>query len=53
MYGARSMRLTYVLKRTFNACFMYGKRTLHILLCTGSTSSLATLTFLLLFGYVA
>ena len=26
------MRLTYVLKRTFNACFTNGKRTLHILL---------------------
>ena len=25
-YGARFTRLTYVLYRTFNACFMYGKR---------------------------
>ena len=28
------MRFAYVLKHTFNACFTYGKRTLHILLCT-------------------
>ena len=27
------MRLTNVLQRTFNTCFTYGKRALHILLC--------------------
>ena len=39
-YGARSMRLTYVLKRTFNACFTYSKHTLHFLLCMSHTEGI-------------